>query len=167
MPPDKRTTAVSRIFTRLSRGTAWFAGRPITFAAAVLLVIGWAAAGPVFHFSATWQLVINTATTIATFLMVFLIQHTQNRDAEAVQVKLAELIRAMKGAENALVDLDGLTDEELDALHQKYVRLADQARKGREQRAGVRRNQSQSRGKRGAGAPPRTNGRSEPTVAEA
>jgi low affinity Fe/Cu permease len=104
------------------------AGRPVAFCAALLVVVAWAASGQLFGFSDTWQLVINTGTTIVTFLMVFLIQHTQYRDAEAVQVKLGELIRAVDGAHNAMVDLDALSDDELDQLHERYAALAARAR---------------------------------------
>jgi low affinity Fe/Cu permease len=115
-------------FTRLARATSRASGRPGTFGAAVLLIVGWALAGPFFGFGAGWELFINTCTTIVTFLMVFLIQNRQNRDAEAVQVKLSELIRALAGAQNALVDLEGLDDTELEALHERYAALAERAR---------------------------------------
>ena len=103
-------------------------GRPTAFAVAAGVVLAWALTGPIFRYSDTWQLVINTSTTIVTFLMVFLIQHTQNRDAEAMQVKLSELIRAVEGAQNSMVDLDSLEDAELDRLHAKYAALAERAR---------------------------------------
>jgi len=115
-------------FTAFARGAARAAGRPATFIAAVVAVLLWAVLGPVFGFSDTWQLVINTATTVITFLMVFLIQNSQNRDSEAVQVKLDELIRATKGAHNELLDLEELEEEELDAVRDRYERLAGQAR---------------------------------------
>jgi low affinity Fe/Cu permease len=95
---------------------------------AVLVIIVWIVTGPIFHYSDTWQLVINTGTTIITFLMVFLIQNTQNRDTEAIQVKLDELIRATKGAHNALLDLEELEEETLDAFRRKYQALASVAR---------------------------------------
>src|SRR6201997_5739635 len=98
-------------------GSAW------AFAAAVLAILVWIVTGPTFHFSDTWQLIINTATTIVTFLMVFLIQNTQNRDAKAVHLKLDELIRAVQGARNTLVDLEGLSDEDLDRLEKEFQRL--------------------------------------------
>jgi low affinity Fe/Cu permease len=100
------------------------------FVAAVGIIIAWAVSGPLFGFSDTWQLVINTSTTIVTFLMVFMIQNTQNRDTEAIQVKLDELIRATQGAHNALLDLEELEDEELDEFRRKYEALADAARRG-------------------------------------
>ena len=104
------------------------AGRPLTFAIAVLIILVWAATGSFFHYSDTWQLVINTGTTIVTFLMVFLIQNTQNRDAEAVQVKLDELIRVMQGAHNALLDLEELEIEDLEKIRRDYTKLAARAR---------------------------------------
>src|SRR5207344_902931 len=96
----------------------------------VIVILAWGVTGPMFHFSDTWQLVINTSTTIVTFLMVFLIQCTQNRDSEAMQVKLDELIRAIEGAHNALLDLEELEEDELDRIRSRYARLAEQARKG-------------------------------------
>mgnify|MGYP003346598419 CR=1 FL=1 len=107
--------------------TRW-AGTPIAFCAAVVAVCIWAAVGPMFHYSETWQLVINTGTTIVTFLMVFLIQNTQNRDTEAIQIKLDELIRATNGAHNALLDLEELEEDALDAFRAKYQVLAASAR---------------------------------------
>ena len=106
------------------------AGRPAAFLLAVSVVIAWAILGPMFRFSDTWQLVINTGTTIVTFLMVFLIQNTQNRDSEAVQVKLDELIRAVKGAHNALLDLEELEEADLDRIRANYEGLAKRAREG-------------------------------------
>lgn len=111
----------ARLFGRLS-------GRPFAFNVAIGVVLVWLISGPIFGFSDTWQLVINTATTIITFLMVFLIQHTQNRDTEAMQVKLDELIRAVEGANNALLDLEEMEEEELTLLRQHYTALAKEAR---------------------------------------
>ena len=116
------------IFTRLAKGTSRLMGRPVTFAAAVLLVLAWAISGPLFGYSDTWQLTINTGTTIVTFLMVFLIQATQNRDAEAIQIKLDEIIRSQAGAHNALLDLEELEEEELLELRANYLALAEKAR---------------------------------------
>ena len=113
-----------RVFARRSAimlGSAW------AFAAAVLAILVWILTGPTFHFSDTWQLIINTATTIITFLMVFLIQNTQNRDAKAVHLKLDEMIRALKGARNQLVDLEDLSDEDLKKLEEQFQRLRKKA----------------------------------------
>jgi low affinity Fe/Cu permease len=104
------------------------AGRPSTFITATAIIVGWAALGPYFGFSDTWQLVINTATTIVTFLMVFLIQSTQNRDTEAIQVKLDELIRAVGHARNELLDLEELEETDLDDLKTTFIDLAKKAR---------------------------------------
>ena len=119
----------SSLFTRFSKATAHATGQPFTFAAALLLIVVWALTGPLFHFSDTWQLVVNTGTTVITFLMVFLIQATQNRDAEALQVKLDEIIRCIDGARNDLLDLEELEDEDLMRIHQNYLDLAEKARK--------------------------------------
>jgi len=115
-------------YSRFAKATARFSGRPRTFTIAVSIILIWIISGPIFDFSDTWQLVINTGTTIVTFLMVFLIQNTQNRDTEAIQVKLDELIRATKGAHNALLDLEELEEEHLDTFRSKYQRLASVAR---------------------------------------
>jgi low affinity Fe/Cu permease len=116
------------LFDRFARRGASFAGHPLAFAAAVLLILVWLVSGPIFGFSNTWQLVINTATTIVTFLMVFVIQNTQNRDGEAVQIKLDELIRALEGAHNSLLDLEELSERELATFRKKYIELAQGAR---------------------------------------
>ncbi len=128
MKPGKSTSW----FTRFTKRTAFATGQPFTFVLAVLVVVTWAITGPLFHFSDTWQLVINTGTTIITFLMVFLIQSTQNRDAEAVQVKLDELLRISPGAHNVLMDLEELEERDLEKIRAVYVRLAEKARKGKE-----------------------------------
>ena len=106
--------------------TAQLAGKPLTFLIAALLVVVWAATGPLFGYSDTWQLVINTSTTIVTFLMVFLIQHTQNRDTMALQLKLAELIIAVQGAKNKVATAEDLSEEDLERLHEEYRRRADE-----------------------------------------
>jgi low affinity Fe/Cu permease len=118
----------SSSFAYWAKETARAMGHPSGFVIAVLIILAWALTGPIFGFSDTWQLVINTGTTIVTFLMVFLIQNTQNRDSEAVQLKLDELIRAVQGAHNALLDLEELSEEELDRLKASYEALARRAR---------------------------------------
>jgi low affinity Fe/Cu permease len=124
-----RPTRSKSWFSRFAKWTAKTMGRPAAFAAAAAIIVVWALTGPLFGFSDTWQLVINTGTTIVTFLMVFLIQNTQNRDSEAIQVKLDELIRSIQGAHTALLDLEELEDEELDRIHGEYCRLAERARR--------------------------------------
>ncbi len=115
-------------YSNFAKAAAHFCGRPRVFVLAVGVIAVWIITGPIFRFSDTWQLVINTGTTIVTFVMVFLLQNTQNRDTEAIQVKLDELIRATKGAHNALLDLEELGVEELDAFRAKYQALACAAR---------------------------------------
>jgi len=119
---------IGKSFSLFASRTASIAGRPATFAIAVGSVILWALAGPVFGFSDAWQLTINTATTIITFLMVFLIQNSQNRDSRAVQIKLDELIRATLGAHNALLNLEELSEEELEGFRKCYIEIAEKAR---------------------------------------
>src|SRR5262245_54533388 len=116
-------------FTRLAKITSRGAGHPATFCAALAIIVVWAVSGPLFGFSDTWQLVINTGTTIVTFLMVFLIQNSQNRDSAAIQVKLDEIIRSIEGAHLALLDLEELEDEDLDRICREYRELARKARK--------------------------------------
>src|SRR5499426_2430296 len=120
-----RTTAW---YSQFAKAAAHFCGKPRVFVFAVLVVVAWMVTGPMFHFSDTWQLVINTGTTIITFLMVFLIQNTQNRDTEAMQVKLDELIRATQGAHNALLDLEELEEDLLERYRRRYQALAAGAR---------------------------------------
>jgi len=115
-------------FASVARAISTLAGRPWAFAAAVLVIVLWAASGPLFGFSDTWQLIVNTSTTIITFLMVFVIQNTQNRDTVAMQIKLDELIRATQGAHNALLDLEELDEEQLQSYLRIYEELAAQAR---------------------------------------
>lgn len=114
-------------FSRFAKNTAQCSGRPATFLVAVALIVGWVITGPVFGFSETWQLIVNTGTTIVTFLMVFLIQNTQNRDTAAIQVKLDELIRVTHG-HNALMDLEELDEDKLEAFRRKYEKMAAAAR---------------------------------------
>lgn len=116
------------VFNRCAKATARAAGHPAGFGLALLVIFVWAATGSLFHFSDTWQLVINTGTTIVTFLMVFLIQNTQNRDSEAMQLKLDELIRSTDGAHNALLDLEELSEGELTEMRDRYEKLAQKAR---------------------------------------
>lgn len=115
-------------YSKFAKSAAHFCGRPRVFAVASGIIVVWIVTGPLFHYSDTWQLVINTGTTIITFLMVFLIQNTQNRDTQAIQLKLDELIRATKGAHNALLDLEELEEENLEAFRTKYQALASDAR---------------------------------------
>ncbi len=114
-------------FQKFARTSSRWAGRPTAFAFAALFIVAWLITGPIFHFSDTWQLVINTATTIVTFLMVFLIQNTQNRDSEAVQLKLDELLRSTPGAHNALLEIEELSENELDEIKRCYAALAKKA----------------------------------------
>jgi len=125
-----RPTKASSWFAKLAKATSHAAGRPAAFLLACAVVVGWAATGPIFGWSDTWQLIINTGTTIATFLMVFLIQNTQNRDTESLQIKLDELIRVTEGAHNALLDLEELEEREFDEVRRTYRRLAKIAREG-------------------------------------
>ncbi|MEO5559894.1 MAG: low affinity iron permease family protein [Dokdonella sp.] len=118
----------SALFKRFASAASRATGKPITFALAALIVVVWAFTGPLFGYSDTWQLVINTGTTIITFLMVFLIQNTQNRDSEAMHIKMDEMIRAIEGAHNALLDLEELEDDELDTIRKRYSKLAKKAR---------------------------------------
>jgi len=115
------------VFTRFSSLTATAVGRPAAFMLAAIVIVAWGVTGPLFHYSDTWQLVINTGTTIVTFLMVFLIQNTQNRDSQAVHVKLDELIRVTRGAHNTLLGLEELSDDELERIREHYARLANRA----------------------------------------
>ena len=117
-------------FTRFAKKTSTFTGKPITFILAVLVIAAWGITGPLFDYSDTWQLVINTSTTIITFLMVFLIQNTQNRDTEALQIKLDEIIRSIDLANNALLDLEEMDDQELDRIRETYQSLARKEREG-------------------------------------
>lgn len=123
---------MSNWYSHFAKIISHVCGRPIVFILALLSILAWLITGPLFHFSDTWQLVINTSTTIVTFLMVFIIQSTQNRDTEAIQVKLDELIRATKGAHNTLLDLEDMEESQLDAFRLRYQLLAQLARKNHE-----------------------------------
>jgi low affinity Fe/Cu permease len=129
--PDERDffCKIRDAFSVFARGTSNVLGTAWSFVVAILIIVVWAVTGPTFHYSDTWQLIINTGTTIVTFLMVFLIQNTQNRDAKAVHLKLDELIRALKGARNHLVDLEKLSDNELKTLEEQFTRLREKAEK--------------------------------------
>ena len=122
---------VSDAFRGFAHRSSTLLGSAWAFCGAVLVIVIWLVTGPAFHFSDTWQLIINTATTVITFLMVFLIQNTQNRDAKAVHLKLDELIRAVKGARNQLVDLENLSDDDLEKLEDQFQRLRKQAEHSR------------------------------------
>jgi low affinity Fe/Cu permease len=122
------------LFAKFARFASVYSGKPLTFFVAVSIILIWAVTGPLFGFSDTWQLVINTATTIVTFLMVFLIQNTQTRDTEALQIKLDEMIRATRGARNAVLDLEEMDEQELGEIRQEYLTLAEHARKHLDER---------------------------------
>ncbi len=115
-------------FSQFANTIARWVGHPVAFCAAVVLVVFWGLSGPLFGFSEAWQLVINTGTTVVTFLIVFILQHTQNKDSTSMQLKLDELIRASENAHNATLDLEELTQEELEALRKRYETLAERAR---------------------------------------
>jgi len=143
-------SVVSDAFRLFAKRSSSMLGSAWAFAAAILIILVWGLTGPMFHYSDTWQLIINTGTTIVTFLMVFLIQNTQNRDAKAVHLKLDELIRALKGARNELIDLETLTDEDLTSLEKQFSRVRKKAeRNGNNPSGKTRANHSQraSKGK--------------------
>lgn len=121
---------MGELFHKFAARVSAIVGSPIAFIAAIFVILFWAFSGPTFGFSDTWQLIINTGTTIVTFLMVFLIQNTQNRDAKATHLKLDELLKSAKGARTSLVDLEDLTDEELEKLHQEFKELREKRGKG-------------------------------------
>jgi low affinity Fe/Cu permease len=124
----KKNSKRNKFFADFARYCARFFGHPLAFVFSCSFIILWLVAGPVFSYSDTWQLVVNTTTTVITFLMVFLIQNTQNRDGEAIQIKLDELIRAHKGGHNALLDLEELTEEQLHEIKEKYEKLTRTSR---------------------------------------
>ncbi|QIG47030.1 low affinity iron permease family protein [Nordella sp. HKS 07] len=117
------------LFATFANKVAWAAGSPVAFGLALTVLVTWVACGPLFSYSDAWQLVVNTGTTIVTFLMVFVIQNSQNRDGLATQIKLDEIIRALTGAKNSMIDLECLTNEELADLRVKFATIADEARK--------------------------------------
>jgi low affinity Fe/Cu permease len=121
--PQRRRSRVNEVFRRFAQQVSRVVGSSWTFILAMLIIIIWGATGPIFQFSDTWQLIINTGTTIITFLMVFVIQNTQNRQDTAIQIKLDELIKGVKGARTSLVDIEELPDEELEELHEQFERL--------------------------------------------
>jgi low affinity Fe/Cu permease len=125
--PNKQQSLLLRSFHRFAHKVAHATGSPVAFVSAVVIILAWAITGPIFHFSDTWQLIINTGTTIITFLMVFLIQNTQNRDSQVVQLKLNELIRALASARNDLVDLEELSDDELNRLQEQFATFHQRA----------------------------------------
>jgi len=133
-----RPTKPRSAFSSFAKWTARATGRPATFLLAALVIVVWAISGPLFGFSDTWQLVINTGTTIVTFLMVFLIQSTQNRDTESMQVKLDEIIRAIGNAKNEVLDLEELEEEELDEIRGTYTEMAKKARESRSKQEAVK-----------------------------
>lgn len=146
--------SIADSFNHFAKWTSRTSGHPSTFGLAVGVILLWAVTGPIFRFSDTWQLFINTGTTIVTFLMVFLIQNTQNRDGAAMQIKLDELIRALKGAHNELVDLEEMTEAELEEMKARYSRLAEKARtrlQNRPKQSGTAGAQAETGNARGSG----------------
>lgn len=135
--PDPLTMRLAARFSKFAQGTALWTGHPLAFLLAAVVVLIWVTTGPLFHYSDTWQLVINTGTTIVTFLMVFLIQNTQNRDTLAIQVKLSELVLAVKGAENRFASIEDLSDRELAELHEECKARAEMTGQHLDQRRGV------------------------------
>jgi low affinity Fe/Cu permease len=125
---SKKQTGLSQLLERFSRKATEATGTSTAFILALLVIIVWLASGPLFNFSDTWQLVINTGTTIVTFLMVFLIQRSQNKDALAIHLKLNEIVAALEGASNRLIDVEDLTEEEIKTLHKHYQRLVEMAK---------------------------------------
>jgi low affinity Fe/Cu permease len=126
---NRDSNIVKSWYSNFAQTFSALSGQPIAFAAAAILIVGWLVTGPLFGFSDTWQLVMNTVSSIVTFLMVFVIQNTQNRQTEALQIKLDEIIRATSGAHDTLLDLEELEDEELGAVRERYVSMAREARR--------------------------------------
>jgi low affinity Fe/Cu permease len=125
----KQPRTISQVLERFSHQVTQWAGSSLAFAIALAVILVWAVTGPIFGFSDTWQLVINTGTTVVTFLMVFLIQRTQNKESRAVHVKLNEIVAALEGASNRLIDVEDLTEDEIETLHEHYRRLVAMAKK--------------------------------------
>jgi low affinity Fe/Cu permease len=130
-----KANSIDLWFSRFASKTAQIVGHPSMFLFAVVILVVWAVSGPIFHFSDTWQLIINTATTIVTFLVVFLIQNTQNRDAKALHLKLDELIRSHVPARNDMIDIEKLSDEKLEELEKRYAAICEENRVRREKAA--------------------------------
>lgn len=128
---DHQEGPTRELFRKFAHKTSEAAGSPAAFISAIAMIMMWAFSGPLFHFSDTWQLIINTGTTIITFLMVFLIQNMQNRDAKAIHLKLDELIRCVQGARNGMIDLEDLSDEEIEAFRKEFQRFTRQSRERR------------------------------------
>jgi low affinity Fe/Cu permease len=125
----KHSKGLAKMFDRFSGAVTRITGKPVAFLIAFIIIIVWALTGPIFHYSDTWQLVINTGTTIITFLMVFVIQQSQNKDTVAIHLKLNELIAATEGASNRLIDVEDLTPEELEKLKNFFIKISDLAEK--------------------------------------
>jgi low affinity Fe/Cu permease len=142
---------VSDAFRLFARRSSMVLGSAWVFASAILIIVIWGLTGPTFHYSDTWQLIINTGTTIVTFLMVFLIQNTQNRDAKAAHLKLDEVIRALKGARNQLIDLEKLADEDLTSLEKQFERVRKKAARNGNNSGGKTRTDRVERASRGKG----------------
>ena len=160
MAPKKRNNIISHMLERFSHQATRATGTSVAFVLAVAVIVIWAITGPVFHFSDTWQLVINTGTTIVTFLMVFLIQRAQNKDALAIHLKLNEIVAAMEGASNRLIDVEDLSEPEIDALHAYYKRLIELARQDEVLTATHSIEEAATRhGTKYKKAPPKTNGK--------
>lgn len=155
MKNGKKTATINDLFSKFASKVAWAAGSPITFGIALAALIAWAASGPFFEYSQAWQLLVNTGTTITTFLMVFVIQNSQNRDGLAAQIKLDEIIRAVSGAKNSMIDLECLSDEQLAELRTKFAEIAQEARTDEEKVDSVRKSKGATRKNGRAKAPKR------------